>query len=141
MENKLRNELADSLIRIYSLDIIPVFANFLQGEQAVLLALSKFHFTTSTQICKSTGIAKNRMSAIVNSLKKKSYINVLPDDDDKRKMNLSLSDLGRAFILTKENQANIILDRFVNVVGENSIKELIKIIDGAVEKMKEIQDE
>lgn len=136
LESKLRNELIDSLVNIYSLDIIPVFAGFLQGEQAVLLALSQLRITTASDICKATGIAKNRMSAIVNSLKKKNYIGMSPDPVDKRKINLHLTGMGNEVISAKEAQANIIIDRFIDVSGEENIKELIRIVNMAVEKLK-----
>lgn len=137
----LRKELTDSLIHIYSLDIVPFFSAFLHGEQAVLFALLNLEMTTPSEICASTGIAKNRMSAIINSLKKKNYIDSLPDASDKRKMNLVLTDAGKKVIMAKETQANLFFDYFIKAVGEKEVKEFIRIINLAVAKLGEKNDE
>ena len=137
MENEtiLRQALADSLIGLYSLDIVPTFAAFLEGEQAVLLTLRRLNADVPAEIGKKTGIAKNRMSAIVRSLEAKGFIQIAPDAADRRKTHLSLTPAGEAVIAAKEAEADAYFDRFIEAVGGRDVKELMRIIDSAVQKL------
>jgi len=135
MENELRQEFINSLIGLYSLDIIPLFAAFLEGEQAVLLTLRQLHADVPAEIGKLTGIAKNRMSAIVGSLTAKGLIRISQDAADRRKTHLVLTPAGEKVILAKEAEANAYIDRFIEAVGERDVKELTRVLDRAVQKL------
>ena len=137
MENNLRQGLTDSLIGLYSLDIVPLFSAFLGGEQAVMMTLHQFNADVPAEIGKLTGIAKNRMSAIVSSLKTKGYIEITQDAIDKRKTHLRLTPAGEKVIFAKEEEANAYFDRFIEAIGETDINELIRIINLAVQKLGE----
>lgn len=134
---ELRENFTAALTNIYSLNIVPFFARFLEGEQAVLLAILEFKKTMPSEICKATGIERNRMSAIIKSLRAKEYILVARDTCDKRKMNLSLTTKGKNFILEKIIQANNVFDRLIKAIGDKNIMELTRIINLAVEEMKD----
>jgi len=135
IENELRQELTDSLIGLYSLNIVPLFAAFLEGEQAVLLTLRQLNADVPAEIGRLTGIANNRMSAIVRSLNAKGLIKISQDAADKRKTHLTLTPAGEKVILAKEAEAIAYFDRFIETVGESEVKELIRIINLAIQKL------
>ena len=132
----LDGRLGNVLFELYRLDIIKEIAGLLEGEQSVLLALGYYNATTQTEICAITGIAKNRMSAIISSLNKKDMVCVEPHKDDSRKKTVILTKLGQDTIEDKTLLLTQNIKRMFGYLEPSEVDKLIEILEKIIKGEK-----
>ena len=132
MKNKeeLRNELIQELWQMNKMDIIVHLMEFIEGETAALGFLSQRigMRVNPSQISEELNISRARTANILRSLRKKELIVMEIDDDDRRKMQVGLTEKGRNFFAEKFDFIVRYLDLYVEVIGEEDIAELIRLL-------------
>ena len=99
----LRNELMQELWRMNKMDIIVHLMEIIEGETAVLgyLARCNGKLVNPSMISEELNISRARTANILRSLRKKELIVMEIDDDDRRKMQVGLTEKGRNFFAEK----------------------------------------
>lgn len=139
--NKLftaRNKFFDTLRTLVN---IPMFINlvpFIQGEDAFLLYVYENKSLTPTELSKLLKITKGRVTALINSLSRKEYIEINTDLSDRRRILIKLSAVGEKHItekmaLTEEH----FIELFKNLGEEDSIL-FVDLLDKVINKAKEL---
>ena len=131
----LRNELMQELWRMNKMDIIVHLMEIIEGETAVLgyLARCNGKLVNPSMISEELNISRARTANILRSLRKKELIVMEIDDDDRRKMQVGLTEKGRNFFAEKFDFIVRYLDLYVEVIGEEDIAELIRLLKKTVE--------
>ena len=121
----LRNELMQELWRMNKMDIIVHLMEIIEGETAVLgyLARCNGKLVNPSMISEELNISRARTELIVMEI----------DDDDRRKMQVGLTEKGRNFFAEKFDFIVRYLDLYVEVIGEEDIAELIRLLKKTVE--------
>lgn len=136
---EIKHKFTNSLLKIYNLDIINYFVEFLSGEQAVLFSLYINEGTNPSFISEKLNITKSRMSSITKSLIKKDYIEVKKDKLDKRKSILLLKPKGKTFIQNKETTILNIFNKLYEKMGEKKILKLSLLLEEVANTMDEVK--
>lgn len=137
MENT-KDKLIDALMEVLQLDIIPILKQFIEGEISVLFLLYKKNTPLPpTMIAKYLNISKGRVTALMNSLKKKEYIQILLSDEDRRRFNISITETGKLVLKDKIKLADEYFEMMLSKIGEEKSNNLIDIIKEVVYVMKE----
>lgn len=136
-DNNLINNLIQSLEKVYYMDGFTQLTDFLQGEHYILHYLSQ---NLDNEISPSTLSAKlhmtrPRVTAVINTLKKKNYVEAKQDEEDRRRLSVRITEEGLDFINSKQKNAIDYFQFFIESVGDENVKELIRIIELAVDKM------
>lgn len=137
-KTNIKERFSMSLLGIYNMDFTKQLIQFLQGEQAVLFALSVSGVLNPSDMSDKLGLTRSRMSMILTSLKKKELIDLQTDEKDRRRTNVELTKKGKQFITEKENDVLIYFDTYVDKMGYEKVEHLIKLINETVEHMKEV---
>ncbi len=126
---ELRNELVEQLWRMYKMDIMVYLREFLAGEMAALECLGHHvEPTTPTMLSEELKLSRPRMANILSSLRRKGYISMDIDHEDRRRMNVDLTEEGRNYLQSKFEFLAKYLDKYVEVLGETKIVELTQIL-------------
>ena len=139
-EYNLINELVDSLEKVYYMEAFTNLTEFLQGENYILLYMlqnPKVEVSPSA-LSEKLHMTRPRVTAIINTLKKKSYVETEQNEEDRRRLIVRITEEGRNFIVDKQKNAMAYFQIFIDSVGEKNTKDLIRIIDLAVKKMDKI---
>ncbi|MDD4188648.1 MAG: winged helix DNA-binding protein [Eubacteriales bacterium] len=126
----LREELVGALSRIYGMESIEAFAEFYQGELHVLqyLFLHSGERIYPSSISDALFVTRARVTAALSSLRRKGFVRMEIYENDRRRMTVSLTKDGVAFV--REKQKNVMghFDKLIKILGETDTKALIKII-------------
>lgn len=134
----LRNELIAALSEIIQLDAVSSLKQFVEGEVSLLFLLSQMEKPIPpTEIAKTLNISKGRVTALINSLKEKEYIDISISSEDRRKFDISLTDKGEIFLRQKRNEAEKYFDTMIERIGNEKSEQLISLIKDIVFVMKE----
>jgi DNA-binding MarR family transcriptional regulator len=127
--NDLKNELISVLYKVYDAEVFAPVIEFLQGETRVLLYLymNKDMEMIPSGLSRALYVTRQRIASILTSLRKKSYITMEIDINDRRKMKVSLTGSGEEYISGKVNSADRQVDMFIEKIGRNNVAELIRI--------------
>lgn len=116
------------------INIVP----FIQGEDALLLQLFYHKIISPTELSKNLNITKGRVTAIINSLSKKEFIEISVYKDDRRKIQVSLSQTGQIYLSEKlKNTEEHFIQLFKNIGEEKSIK-FIDLLEEVIKVAKEL---
>ena len=134
---KLKDEFLMYLYEISKMKMVGYIANFIQGEDALMLRLFLNEQMTPKELSEELKITKGRVTAIVNKLKNKKYINILINENDRRSINIFLSDLGRKTFQTRLDVANEYFIDVFRILGIDDSKNLVYQIENLLKKVKE----
>lgn len=137
--DNMKYKFSNALLGIYNLDITKMLIQFLQGEQAVLFALSVGGVLNPSDLSDKLGLTRSRMSMILTSLNKKGEIILETDENDRRRTNVTLTKSGRDFVKVKENEVLGFFDFFIDQMGHEKVESLIELINETVSYMKEVK--
>lgn len=135
----LKDRLIESLGKIYYMEAFSQLTEFLQGELYVL------HFLLENQgievnpsiLSDKLHISRPRITAALSALRKKGYVETEMSEDDRRRILVKLTKDGLIFIEDKQKNVEGYFDLFVHGLGEKNAAELIRLIDLAVEIMRQ----
>ena len=136
-KENLKNNLMESLSKVYFMEVFTHLTEFLQGELFVLYFLSqnKDEVLSPSTISNNLHMSRPRVTNTLATLKKKGFVSTLNSLEDRRRIQVSLTEKGISYIEEKrkniEDYFNAFLDRF----GERDTIELIRLIDLAVDTM------
>jgi DNA-binding MarR family transcriptional regulator len=108
--------------------------SMMHGEMFILDYLERKNLTAMPgELSSMTGGSSARTAIALRNLEQKGYISRDIDKADRRKILVSLTEEGRA--LTLEERAQIIrrMNAIVEALGENDVREYIRIVDRIVE--------
>jgi DNA-binding MarR family transcriptional regulator len=113
---------------------------FMSGETAYLYYLhtTKDKETCLSDISRMLGVTKGRITAMTASLSRKEMVSPKTDPEDRRRLILTLTDKGRAFIVTKQQRIDRFLDKYIQTVGEEKTDRVIQTLKDAMDGMKEV---
>ncbi|TJX14519.1 MarR family transcriptional regulator [Tissierella creatinini] len=138
MENQnLLYELIGSLEKIYYLEGFTQLMEFLQGEMYILHYMSQNleeEINPST-LSEKLHLTRPRVTAILNTLKKKAYVETKQDEEDRRRLTVRITEKGLSLINEKQSNAKEYFHLFIDSVGEENVKDLIRIIDLAAKEI------
>ena len=134
----LKLELIDSLEKIYYMEAFSQLAEFLQGELYLLrfLALNKEVEIGPSELSERLHMSRPRITATISALRKKGFVNTELDKKDRRRLKVRITKKGIDYIIKKQALVDENFEEFINGIGEEDTKELIRIVDLAVEIMK-----
>lgn len=128
---EMRTELLNSLSVLYDMEALAPLLKFLQGEMRVMYYLFN-HQNEEVYVSKLSEIAfvsRSRITAVVNSLKKKGLLILEPCEHDRRRVKVRLTKDGVDYTFKEQQTAFEYFDWLVLGFGKENIKELIRLID------------
>ena len=124
---------------ISKLNMMTYLTPFLYGEDALLLRLFLKEVTTPKSIAEVLNITKGRVTAMLNSLKKKNYITTKPSTEDGRSYEIELTIHGRTYIEQKTNFVDNYFNELFKFIGQKDAEKLVDILDNIVEKVNQFE--
>lgn len=151
MEDKiaLRDGLIAELWRLNKMDIIEHLREFVEGEMAALWFLRSSGTASPSQISADLRVSRARTANILRSLREKGYVKMEIAPDDRRRIDVSLSSEGSAYLEEKYAFLLRYFDLYIDVLGGEDIAELTRLLRKTAdcevflttEKMKETTEE
>ena len=137
----LKLELIDSLEKIYYMEAFSQLAEFLQGELFLLrfLSLNKGEEIVPSELSERLHMSRPRVTATISTLRKKGFVNTELDKKDRRRLKVRITKKGIDYIIKKQTIVNENFEEFINGIGEDDSRELIRIVDLAVKIMEKKQ--
>lgn len=134
-KEELRDALMHELWRMNKMDIIVHLMEFIEGETSALGCLMQKDGLriNPSQISEELHISRARTANILRALRQKGLIRMEIADDDRRKMYVELTEAGRAHYLKKMHYIMHYFDIYVDVIGEEDIAELIRLLKQTVD--------
>lgn len=96
---------------------------------------------TARDLCQDSGILKSQMNAILLSLEKRGVIQRRQSQGDRRMAELHLLQPGLEEYLTSHRRILTLIDRLIDSVGPEKIRQLIPLLHEVVEQFTKIQQE
>lgn len=96
---------------------------------------------TARDLCQDSGILKSQMNAILLSLEKRGVIQRRQSQSDRRMVELHLLQPGLEEYLTSHRRILTLIDRLIDSVGPEKIRQLIPLLHEVVEQFTKIQQE
>ena len=133
--NLLKNKLIESLGKIYYMEAFNQLTEFLQGELYVLyfLAQNQDVEINPSILSNNLHISRPRITATLSTLRKKKYVETINCDHDRRKVLVIITTEGLNYIERKKENVDKYFELFIKGLGEENSKELIRLIDLAVD--------
>lgn len=134
----LKLKLIESLEKIYYMEAFSQLADFLQGELYLLkfLASNKDKVFGPSELSEILHISRPRITTTISPLRKKGFVKTEPDQDDRRRLKVKITDKGIKFVNSKQEKVEDNFETFIDGIGEKDTLELIRIVDLAAEIMK-----
>lgn len=135
--SNLMNELVASLEKVYFMEAFNNLTEFLQGELYILHFLSQNldQEIYPSGISSKLHLTRPRVTAILSTLKQKGYVETAQNEDDRRRLAVRITREGLNFINDKQKNTHAYFQLFIDSVGEENTKELIRIINLAVSEI------
>lgn len=124
---ELSERLAYALLAVYDLETFTTLGEYFNGELRTLmyLRIASARKTHPSDLAAQMGVTKQRITTIISSLKDKGLIETRKDEEDKRKMVVTLSENGRLYLQVKEQPFWRTMNYTVDKLGEEETKQLI----------------
>ena len=108
MDKKVLENIRQSLLDIYRMEVIDGIRDILSGENSFLLLLLSCSSSplTASFMAERLNITKGRITALISSLLDKEDIEITLDMKDRRKTLIRLTEKGRNRIETKIDEVN-----------------------------------
>ncbi len=140
-QGDLKNELIESLSKIYFMEAFSQLTEFLQGELLVLYFLSQNTDMdlNPSLISSKLHISRPRITATLTTLGKKGYVTTKISKEDRRRIKVMLTSKGFSYIDEKRKNVENYFDVFVEKMDQKDILELIRLIDLTVDIMSTLE--
>ena len=134
-KREVRDGLIRELWRMTKMDIISHLQEFVEGETAALWYLNTCGYdrVTPSQISDNLQVSRARAANILRALRGKGYVEMEIASDDRRKMDVMLTDSGRLALQEKYNFLLKYFDLYVDVLGEEDILDLTRLLRKTVD--------
>lgn len=128
-EENLRDELYNLLADLLNRKINRMVQDSLRGEYGVLRYLADVQDNVSAgHLTEKLHVVPGRMTDILKSLETKNLIQRHQDDEDKRKVNVRITEAGRAEAKRMRSYISKEYDGMFEILGEKDTEELIRLL-------------
>ncbi len=135
----LKDKFLNQLEAISKLEMMQALTSFVSGEDALLLKLYLKEAINPKELAKALNVTKGRITAITNSLKKKSYLETKQNLQDGRYLDLVLTESGLKYIEKKLSYLDNYFEQLLLFLGENESNKLVDILDVLLLKLKNFE--
>ena len=131
MDKKVLENIRQSLLDIYRMEVIDGIRDILSGENAFLLLLLSCSSSplTASFMAERLNITKGRITALISSLLDKEDIEINLDMKDRRKTLIQLTEKGRNRIETKIDEVNEKLEYLIQDLSIEEVNVLLNILE------------
>lgn len=131
MDKKVLENIRQSLLDIYRMEVIDGIRDILSGENSFLLLLLSCSSSplTASFMAERLNITKGRITALISSLLDKEDIEINLDMKDRRKTLIKLTEKGRNRIETKIDEVNEKLEYLIRDLSEEEVNFLLNILE------------
>lgn len=139
----LKNQLIESLSKIYFMEAFSQLTEFLQGELLVLYFLSQnTDMDLNPSIISSKlHISRPRITATLTTLGKKGFVTTKISKEDRRRIKVMLTPKGYSYIEEKRKNVENYFNVFVEKMDQEDTIELVRLIDLTVDIMSTMDSE
>ena len=126
------------LRELYELKSIGKLMEFCQGEMRILLYLYAHaqEVVYPSLLSYELSVSRQRITSILTALRKKGYISMQPEENDRRRVRISLTATGMAFVAKKQTAVEAFVSRFISDFGSENVQQFIADIDRAVHVLR-----
>ena len=131
MDKKVLENIRQSLLDIYRMEVIDGIRDILSGENSFLLLLLSCSSSplTASFMAERLNITKGRITALISSLLDKEDIEINLDMKDRRKTLINLTEKGRNRIETKIDEVNEKLEYLIQDLNVEEVSFLLNILE------------
>lgn len=131
MDKKVLENIRQSLLDIYRMEVIDGIRDILSGENSFLLLLLSCSSSplTASFMAERLNITKGRITALISSLLDKEDIEITLDMKDRRKTLIKLTEKGRNRIETKIDEVNEKLEYLISDLSIEEVNVLLNILE------------
>ena len=131
MDKNVLENIRQSLLDIYRMEVIDGIRDILSGENSFLLLLLSCSSSplTASFMAERLNITKGRITALISSLLDKEDIEITLDMKDRRKTLIRLTEKGRNRIETKIDEVNEKLEYLIRDLSEEEVNFLLNILE------------
>ena len=131
MDKKVLENIRQSLLDIYRMEVIDGIRDILSGENSFLLLLLSCSSSplTASFMAERLNITKGRITALISSLLDKEDIEITLDMKDRRKTLIRLTEKGRNRIETKIDEVNEKLEYLISDLSIEEVNVLLNILE------------
>ena len=131
MDKKVLENIRQSLLDIYRMEVIDGIRDIISGENSFLLLLLSCSSSplTASFMAERLNITKGRITALISSLLDKEDIEITLDMKDRRKTLIRLTEKGRNRIETKIDEVNEKLEYLIRDLSEEEDNFLLNILE------------
>ena len=128
-EDNLRDELYNLLAELLNRKINRTVQDSIRGEYGVLRYLMYVHDNVSAGVLtEQLHVVPGRMTDILKSLEGKGFIKRCRDEEDKRKVNVCITEEGKIEAKEKRNYITNEYEGLFQILGKKDTKELIRLL-------------
>lgn len=128
-DQMLKNQLMAELVTLFQMEPMARLIERIQGEGRVLFYLKEHpEQANPSQISQNLSLSKPRVTSILNALRKKEFVELQADPDDRRRVNVVLTQAGIDYIALKVSHTEAMLDEYIDGMGRESTEELISLL-------------
>lgn len=131
MDKLVLENIRQSLLDIYRMEVIDGIRDILSGENSFLLLLLSCSSSplTASFMAERLNITKGRITALISSLLDKEDIEITLDMKDRRKTLIQLTEKGRNRIETKIDEVNEKLEYLISDLSIEEVNVLLNILE------------
>lgn len=131
MDKLVLENIRQSLLDIYRMEVIDGIRDILSGENSFLLLLLSCSSSplTASFMAERLNITKGRITALISSLLDKEDIEINLDMKDRRKTLIRLTEKGRNRIETKIDEVNEKLEYLISDLSIEEVNVLLNILE------------
>ena len=131
MDKLVLENIRQSLLDIYRMEVIDGIRDILSGENSFLLLLLSCSSSplTASFMAERLNITKGRITALISSLLDKEDIEINLDMKDRRKTLINLTEKGRNRIETKIDEVNEKLEYLIQDLNVEEVSFLLNILE------------
>lgn len=132
-KDRISNEIVSLLQEVYNSRLFTDLMELCQGEAMTLIFLSdnSERSCNPAEISSQLGISRQRVTAILNNLKKKGFIDMTPSVTDRRRIDVNITAQGDSFIRKKTDHAEKYFDILIEKMGLENIMHFAKLFNQA----------
>jgi len=135
-DQMLKNQLMAEIVTLFQMEPMARLIERIQGEGRVLFYLKDHpEQANPSQISQNLSLSKPRVTSILNALRKKEYVELQTDPDDRRRVNVVLTKAGLEYIALKVSHTEAMLSDYIDGMGRESTEALIALLERTNEVM------
>lgn len=132
-------ELINALSKVYFMEAFSQLTDFLQGELKILyyLLVNDNKEISPSELSEKLHISRPRITAALTGLRQKGLVTTDTSKEDRRRVYVDLTPDGKAYVKERKDNVEEYFEKYVEGLGEENTKELIRLINLSVEIMND----